>query len=105
METAISHPEQGEGLLSEQGHVWRVRPVGHPACSSSALPWDVPPGGCTSPFLPVYALQEPEVELLLGVLWLARVVNEHQAGRRAPPDLTVGWEEVHLLQEAISVWV
>lgn len=54
-------------------------------------------GTCT--FLPVYALQEPEVELLLGVLWPARVVNEHQAGRRAPSDLPARWEgEVHSVQ-------
>lgn len=64
------------------------------------------PGGCASPFLPVYALQEPEVELLLRVLWPARIVNEHQAGRCAPPDLSAGWEgEVHLLRGVTSLGV
>lgn len=66
----------------------------------------MPPGGWASPFLPVYALQEPEVELLLRVLWPARVVDEHQAGWRAPPDLPVGWEgEVHLAWGVTSLGV
>lgn len=57
------------------------------------------PSPSTSTFLPAYALQEPEVELLLRVLWPARVVDEHQAGRSAPPDLPAGWEgEVHSVQ-------
>lgn len=75
------------------------RAAGHPVCASSALTQHCP-------LLPVYALQEPEVELLLGVLWPARVVDEHQAGRCTPPDLPAGWEgEVHLLQRATSVGV
>jgi len=55
------------------------------------------------PFLPVYALQEPEVELLLGVLWPARIVDEHQAGRRATPDLPVGWEGEVLLLWGVTI--
>lgn len=50
---------------------------------------DVPPGVCALPTLPVYALQEPEVELCLWLLRPACVVDEHQAGRGAAPDLPV----------------
>lgn len=51
---------------------------------------DVPPGVCALPALPVYALQEPEVELCLWLLQPAGVVDEHELGRGAAPDLPVG---------------
>lgn len=68
------------------------RAAGHPCVPAQPLL-----STCT--FLPVYALQEPEVELLLRVLWPARIVDEHQVGRSTPPDLPAGWEgEVHSVQ-------
>lgn len=80
--------------------IQRDAPPGRPGAARrqehTGLP-DIPcvpaqPSPGTRTFLPAYALQEPEVELLLRVLWPARVVDEHQTGWRTPPDLPAGWE-------------